>query len=581
MLEPGVVGAPAVGGHARARTITVLARTVGWMVVAVVCAEYLFYFANLRAFPLQDFPNHIARATVIADLLFDDGVRFGKTYSLALLPIPYVLHDLFLAVLVKIFGVQDGGAVFCVFVLLSMPAALMFYVRATRVAPRAALFVGMVGLYLATDWFFLMAFMGFRLALAFMLVSLALVEMLRRQWSRGLFCAYVAVLAAGYLTHLTSLVFFTMALGVSTPLRLWFRATSVRRELYIWIPVIALLAAHFGFLSMPHSAANPATYQFFWGTWQAKLQHLTFEFMRYGSHLEQPLLILFIACVLLPLRGYLQWQRLLRLRVLEPLLVAAVFLAFYFVLPQEYADSAYVDVRALPVVAIMVLLASLNMPGPHASGRSFETLPVLGLAFLLAMVNFAYLMRHVGKAEASITQYRDLGRAIPQGSYVLPIHTIAKDGEIRPLLHAGAYLVADRNAVIPYLFSGDRGDPMKYFRYRHRPYWPEEEWYRARLAWDRATEQSYEVGGRTYTWRFQYSKQEQTWEPAELVPVDWNQVACRYDFLLMTLPVDMKLIGVPTRPIRANDTAALVAVDKSACQPDLLVKRAVRLSSEH
>lgn len=580
MLEPWFVQG-AVDGRLRDRTVSVLARAVGWTVVAVICAAYLFYFANLRAFPLQDFPNHIARAVVISDLLFDHGVRYGQTYSLALLPIPYVLHDLILAGLVKLFGVQAGSAIFCAFVLVSLPAALMFYLRATRLAPRAALFVFMVGLYLATDWFFLMAFMGFRLALAILVVSLALAEILRRQWSRAVFCAYAAVLVAGYLTHLTTLVFFTIALGVSTPLRLWFRATSVRRELYLWLPVAALLVAHFGFPAAPQSATNPATYEYFWGSWHAKLQHLPFEFIRFGSSYEQPLLLLFIACLLWPLRRSLQRRRLLQLRVLEPLLIAAAFAGFYFILPESYTDSSFVDVRALTVVAIMALLASLNMPEPQSRGRSFEALPVLGLAFLLAVANFAYLMRHVGKAEASITQYRDLGKAIPEGSYVLPIHTIPKDGTIRPLLHAGAYLVADRNAVIPYLFSGDRGDPMKYFRYRERPYTPDEDWYRARLSWDKATEQTFEAGGRIYSWRFQYSTRDKTWAPEEFVPVDWSRVACRYDFLLMTLPVDVKLIGVPTRPVLANETAALVAVDKSACRSNLSVKRTVRLPTEH
>jgi hypothetical protein len=58
-------------------------------------------------------------------------------------------------------------------------------------------------------------------------------------------------------------------------------------------------------------------------------------------------------------------------------------------------------------------------------------------------------------------------------------------------------------------------------------------------------------------------------------------VACRYDFLLLTLPVDMSLIGIPTRPVSTNAVATLLAVDKSACRPNLNSKRIVRLESEH
>ena len=91
----------------------------------------------------------------------------------------------------------------------------------------------------------------------------------------------------------------------------------------------------------------------------------------------------------------------------------------------------------------------------------------------------------------------------------------------------------------------------------------------------------YEVGGRAYTWRFTHAKRDEEWKPATFVPIDWNRVACRYDFLLMTLPVDMRLIASPTRPVSTNAVAALLAVDKSACRPNLNSRRIVRLESEH
>jgi hypothetical protein len=581
MLDREVVETHTLAGPGRVHIASALVRTVGLSLAAVVCAEYVYYFATLRAFPLQDFPNHLARATVIADLLFDHGARFGETYTLSLLPVPYVLHDLLFATLIEVLGVQAGGACFAVIVVLSLPFALLFYMRITGLAPRAKLMVFVIGLYLATDFFFQMAFMGFRLGLAVMIVSLGILERLRRQWSRGWFCVYVVSLAVGYLIHLASPMFFAIALGVSTVLRLYWGTANAKRELWLWLPLATLLALHFGFGSVAHSTENRPTYDFFWGTWRQKFQHIWAEFTRYGSRLEGPMLALLAGCLLLPLRRYLQWRRFRQPQVLEPVAIAVAFGGFYFISPQFYADSAFVDVRALPVVLLMILLACLNVPGPKSSGAVFGTLPVLVLAFALAAVNFVYLVRHVGKNEASITQYRQLGAAVPVGAYVLPVHTIAKDGEVRPLLHAAAYLVADRGAVIPYLFSGDRGDPMKYFRYRARPYWPAEDWYVEQRKWRAGTPRTYRLQGQDYTWRFAYSPRNFYWEPLDMVPVDWNRVACRYDFLLMTLPADMSLIGVPTHPVRANDTAALVAVDKSVCRPELVVNPPVQLSSEH
>jgi hypothetical protein len=581
MFESGISTSRPLAPAAQIPHTTALLRTVGWSLVAVICAEYVFYFATLSTFPLQDFPNHLARGAVISDLLFDHGARYGRMYSLQLMPLPYVLHDLLLAAFIKLFGLQAGGALFVVLVLLSMPLALMFYMRAVDLAPRAKQMVFLLGLYLSTDCFFLFAFMGFRLALALLLVSLALVELLRRQWSQRLFWAYAAVLLIGYLTHLTATVFFAVALGASSTLRLWMRTSTLRREAQLWTPLAALLVLHALFLSGSHSPADPPPYEFDWGTWHEKFQHLRFDYLRYGSRLDQPMFLMLLVCLLWPLRSYLRLDRLTHPAVLEPFLIAAAFLGVYFFLPRFYPDSAFVDVRALPVVLLMLLIAALNVPGPGSSGRAFNTWPMIGLAFLLALMNFTFLVKHIGKYESLLTRYRAVGDVVPAGSYVLPVNTIPKDGSLRPLLHAGAYLVTDRNSVIPYLFGGDRGDPMKYFRYRQRPYRPEEEWYRAQLAWSGDMERTYMVAGRPYTWKFKFSQSSQHWETAELIPIDWNRVACQYDFLLMTQPINTALIGVPTRWIRSNEAAALLAVDKSACRPDEISNELVKMSSEH
>lgn len=577
MLEPESAGAKALERPGQIQIRSEVLWPVGWAAVVAICAAYVFFFATLRALPLQDFPNHWARAVVMADLLFDHGARYGSIYTLALSPSPYVLHDLVLTSFIGLFGAQAGGAVFVVLVLLSMPLALMFYMRAARLSPRNGQLVFLIALYLGTDFFFLMAFTAFRLALAIVIVCLGLVEMLRRQWSLGLFFAYTSVLVIGYLTHLTAPVFFAVVLGVSSTLRLWQRSSSLRLELFLWLPLAALWVIHAGLAPPPHSA----TYGYSWGTWHQKLQHLSLEFGRYGSHFDEPMSILLLACLLWPLRRCLRPYRLAKPEVLEALAIAAGFIAVYLVLPQETADSAFVDVRALPMIVLMFLLACLNIPERGSTGRIFNTWLPLGLAALLAVGNLAYLVRHVSKNEALLSQYRQLGMAVPAGSYILPIYTIPKDGELRPLLHASAYLIADRGAVTPYLFSGDRGDSMTYFRYRERPYWPDEDWYRTQQNWNRATEQMYEVGGRAYTWRFTHAKRDEEWKPATFVPIDWNRVTCRYDFLLLTLPVDMSLIGIPTRPVSTNAVATLLAVDKSACRPNLNSKRIVRLESEH
>lgn len=52
-----------------------------------------------------------------------------------------------------------------------------------------------------------------------------------------------------------------------------------------------------------------------------------------------------------------------------------------------------------------------------------------------------------------------------------------------------------------------------------------------------------------------------------LAPVSWGKVACEYPFIIATEPYDPALIGVPTRTVAANGSAALLAVDRSARHP--------------
>lgn len=49
--------------------------------------------------------------------------------------------------------------------------------------------------------------------------------------------------------------------------------------------------------------------------------------------------------------------------------------------------------------------------------------------------------------------------------------------------------------------------------------------------------------------------------------MSWVQVACQYPYILATEPYDPAYIGVPTRTVATNSSAALLAVDRGACRP--------------
>jgi len=121
---------------------------------------------------------------------------------------------------------------------------------------------------------------------------------------------------------------------------------------------------------------------------------------------------------------------------------------------------------------------------------------------------------------------------------------------------------------------------MQYFTYLHPPYAPDESWYKSREYWDAATEATYEIEGRRYTWRFTYSHADRLWKAGELIPVDWNRVACDYQHLVIAMPFKESAIEVPTSIAAYNETVALLMVDKRARPPERHHKRTVRLPLE-
>jgi hypothetical protein len=313
------------------------------------------------------------------------------------------------------------------------------------------------------------------------------------------------------------------------------------------LPLAALFAVYFAVFAEAHVAGASVVHN-----WAApggssplisKIRNLRYDFIGFDRRVTVITTILFFVCILWPVRRELArpaaaWKP----AVAEQLALAATFLGIYFVLPYESEYTLYVDIRALPMVTLALLFACLRMPSEGASRKAFGDLRMLGLAALLAAAGLVYVAVPLKVNNAWIKQFRSIVSLIPSGARVLPVHTETK----RPyLIHVATHVVLDRGALNPYLFSGNFGDPMSYFRYRTLPYAPDFQWYRAQMQGRKADSE-----------------------------VDWNRIACGYDYILMTMPYDAAFIRVPTTEVASNDTAALLAVDRQACGQGLDSKSA-------
>src|SRR6195256_3576696 len=150
----------------------------------------LLWFSPLL---LQDYPNHLARAQILADLLFRHGAEFGQSFRFHLLLTPYISGDLVLSSLVQVAGFKAAAAIWAILTFLSLPAAVYAYLRTRGASTEVTLLVLFISLYLSTDTFFVMGFFEFKLSIALVLVALAMVELLRQRWSGVRFGMFAAL----------------------------------------------------------------------------------------------------------------------------------------------------------------------------------------------------------------------------------------------------------------------------------------------------------------------------------------------------------------------------------------------------
>jgi len=506
-----------------------------WVVGATFAFAYLLLIAHTAALPMQDMPNHLARAVVMADLVFHHGVRFGTLFEYQFMPIPYVLPDIAFAALVEIFGPRTAGVLWNTISWISVPAALMFYTRVLDVSSNTRAFVLLLSLYLGTDWFFLMGFVGFRFAIALTLIGLALAQMLRERWSWHTYLWLCVVAAIGYFNHLTTILFLGVAIGVTGACRWVYKRSTLKTEILLLAPLVALLAWHVLVAAGYNDATDHSVNKYQWGFVSGKVRGLYEHWTRYSRRTDLILMALAAMAFVWPLRKRISRRALTQLPVVEMLAVFAVLVAMYWVLPFSYSEATYVEDRPLGLMFPVLIIAILSLPAHRDERRAlYSNGPVILISIVL-LLNAAAIGKHLLKDEAWLDRYREVVAAIPQRSTVLPINTRPKDGRISPWLHAGSFVTTDRDGLVPILFAANRGDAMKYFRYRDKPFAPKESWYL---------------------------------DSTENV-VDWESVACDYQYVLVSKPFEAERIPFAPFVVSQNDSAALLRVDPRGCPASL------------
>jgi hypothetical protein len=211
------------------------------------------------------------------------------------------------------------------------------------------------------------------------------------------------------------------------------------------------------------------------------------------------------------------------------------------VLPFSYSEATYVEDRPLGLMLPVLIIGALSLPAHASESRPLYSTASMTLISLVLVLNLIAIGKHLLKDEAWLERYREVVAAIPIGATVLPINTRPKDGRVSPWLHAGSYVTADRAGIVPSLFAANRGDAMKYFRYRDKPFAPKESWYL---------------------------------DSTENV-IDWEAVSCDYQYVLVSKPFESERIPFAPLVVAENESAALLSVNKEGC-PSALERRSQR-----
>jgi hypothetical protein len=503
-----------------------------WPVVVLATAIYVITLYRYSALLFQDYPNHLARSVVLSDLWFHHGARFGRIFEFRGIAYPYIAADLLLAPLVACLGAPGATFVWTALALLALPCAVLFYLHATEAPEGSRAIIFLIALYLSADAFFFLGFINFHLSIALTIAALGMGQILRRRLSPMLFLIYCLMVAFGYLMHLAFLVFAAVALGTSGLFRLWRRATTVGREFLLLLP-LALAAIWYVIVPRlyPFTREVTPTHLVRAGL-HTKLRQLDWPFVHFNESADLLFAAAFALLLLWAARHKVHRSTVLRVTTWEPVLLVLVFCGLYLLLPSAIGDPTHIDVRAIPLLPVFAAIWCASLPGDATRQEGMDSPIALAGAVLVLAGHLVYVCLHLAPERAWLRQYRAVVAAIPSAALVLPIYTGVHTQEGRPNLDAAAFVLMDRDALEPYLFSGDQGQPMKYFRYRQHPYAPDRIWY--------------------------------TLAPPGYV--DWASVACIYDFLLVMKPYAPARIGLRARIVAEDSSAALLAPQRTACR---------------
>ena len=426
-----------------------------WLTVAALLIVLLLPLAVIEVPPLLDYPNHLARAYILATI--DQDPILAARYQVTWRPLPNLAFDLLVPPLSEVVGIYTAGRIFLALsVVLCVIGPLVFH---RALYGSYSLWPLSCGL-LAYNGAFMAGFSGFAfgLGLAFLLTGLWLLVK-ERNPLLGLAVGMLFALIA-YFTHLFAVGLFGLIAG-SVLLAKWSR--SARR----WPPERAvlteglLLTLQFLPVVLLYLMAKSGEAAVF-GHWNLG-QKLNFtSYVVTGMHSSLPVVL----GATLGLLGFWHLFRRGYLGLHSDAFPALVILGLlWFIPPSHFLDTAFVAERFF--LALLFVAVAASRPAalsPRACHWLFAGLAVaimLRLGFIAVQWQEADRAgREVRAAISEVERGAVLHSAFDMQAY---LEAVAEGGELPnwalsvnrlpALTHFGSLGAIDRSAFVPLLFT--------------------------------------------------------------------------------------------------------------------------------
>ena len=400
--------------------------TVGILILA---AMVLLPIWSVHYPPILDFPNHVASSFVLFHL-HDSQYNFSQYYRGDWGPTPYITTDFLMGALSRVLPALVAGKLVLSLGALGLPLAAWFFLRQVNPGENA---VALWFLLASQNIFFRYGFLGFYCSLSLMLITLGFWLRFLKEPSAGRGLVTCAALIATYFTHIMGFVFCGLIVALYTVTR-----PRIREWIYTGALFVPCLTLYFLSSRVAEKQSTGAGFR----TLSDKLD-VAWMIMHSNSHLLDEITLLaipafFILAWLFNKEFHWQWRW---------VVVAAGLAITFALLPVDYGDGYDIDIRALPVLFIVLFVTA------RMGRRAWKLAPLAILLFAARTYDLTKVFR---AEEPALTGYAQSFEMTPRNARVLPIIAQRDDDEDaidQYYDHFWAYGVINRGWVSPYLFQ--------------------------------------------------------------------------------------------------------------------------------